>query len=77
MTYRDALLLGHTRSVWGRIAKLREEEPAAAEVAAIKAGIKEFSDGRFIELTQLRRELSHHRQLARPEILNKCKFRKL
>ena len=48
-----------------RIAMLREEEPAAEEIAAIAQGSKEFREGNFIDLSQLRHELGRRRQQPR------------
>lgn len=50
------------RSVERRIAKLREEEPAAEEIAAIRRGSREFRQGGFIDLSEL-----HHEHVARIE----------
>ena len=50
------------RSVQRRIAKLRQERPAAEEIAAIATGSKEFHEGRFVDLSQLHDELDRRRR---------------
>jgi hypothetical protein len=50
-----------------RAAALPEEEPTADEVNAIAQGTKEFREGKYITLDQLRRALNHRRQQRRPK----------
>lgn len=64
---RHYIRVAGARSVRERIAVLREEEPAAEEIAAIKHGSKEFRQGRVIDLSQLRHELGRRRQQPRPK----------
>jgi CopG family transcriptional regulator / antitoxin EndoAI len=64
---RHYIRVADARSVQERSAMLREEEPAAEEIAAIEQGSKEFREGRFIDLSQLRHELGRRRQQPRPK----------
>jgi CopG family transcriptional regulator/antitoxin EndoAI len=62
---RHYIRVADARSVQERIAVLREEEPAAEEIAAIEEGSREFREGRFIDLSQLRHELGRRGQQPR------------
>jgi CopG family transcriptional regulator/antitoxin EndoAI len=62
---RHYIRIADARSVRERIEALREEEPAAEEVAAIEQGIREFRKGSFIDLSQLHHELGRRRQQPR------------
>jgi len=53
------------RSLTQRIAELREEDPAADEIAAIKEGSEEIAEGKFVTFEQLRHELDRRRQQPR------------
>jgi predicted transcriptional regulator len=46
------------RALRDKIAKLTEEEPTAEEIAAIKKGITQFRQGKFVTLEKLRNELA-------------------
>ena len=48
-----------------RAPRLREEQPSAEDLASIAAGMKEFREGRFFDLSQLHNELSRRRQQSR------------
>ena len=45
----------------------REDDPSAEEMDAIAAGSKEFREGRFVDLSQLRHELGRRGQQPRPK----------
>jgi Arc/MetJ-type ribon-helix-helix transcriptional regulator len=62
---RHYIRVADARSVQERIAKLREEEPSAEEIAAIEQGGKEFREGGFIDLSRLHHELGRRRQQPR------------
>ncbi len=62
---RHYIRVADARSVQERVAMLREEEPAADEIAAIEEGNKEFREGSFTDLSQLRHELGRRRQQPR------------
>jgi CopG family transcriptional regulator/antitoxin EndoAI len=64
---RHYIRVADARSVQERIAVLRKEEPTAEEIAAIEQGSKEFREGSFIDLSQLRHELGRRRQQSRPK----------
>jgi hypothetical protein len=64
---RHYIRIADARSVQERIVSLREEEPAPEEIAAIAAGSKEFREGNFTELSQLRHELGRRGQQPRPK----------
>jgi Arc/MetJ-type ribon-helix-helix transcriptional regulator len=53
------------RSLNQRIAELREEKPAAEEIASIKEGSEEIGEGKFVTFEQLRHELDCRRQRPR------------
>jgi hypothetical protein len=53
------------RTVRQRIGRLPEELPTADELAAIEQASREFSEGKFITLKQLRHELGDRRQQSR------------
>jgi Arc/MetJ-type ribon-helix-helix transcriptional regulator len=50
------------QSLKQQIAELREEDPAADEIAAIKEGSEEIAEGKFVTFEQLRDELDRRRQ---------------
>ena len=62
---RHYMRAAEIRSVQQRIGKLPEAEPTADEVTAIKEGNKDFTEGKFVTLKQLRHELGHRRQQSR------------
>lgn len=62
---RQYIRVADARSVQERAALLRQEQPAAEELAAIAAGSKEFREGSFIDLSQLHNELGRRRQQPR------------
>lgn len=62
---RYYIRVADARSVQERAALLREEQPAAEELAAISAGSKEFREGSFVDLSQLHNELGRRRQQPR------------
>lgn len=62
---RHYIRIADARSVQERIATLREEEPAADEIAAIAAGTKEFREGSFTDLSKLHHELGYRRRQQR------------
>jgi CopG family transcriptional regulator / antitoxin EndoAI len=64
---RHYIRVADARSVEERAALLREEQPAAEELAVITAGSKEFREGSFIDLSQLHHELGRRRQQPRPK----------
>jgi metal-responsive CopG/Arc/MetJ family transcriptional regulator len=64
---RHYIRVADARSVQERAAQLREEEPADEENAAIVAGSKEFREGKFKDLSQLRHELGRRRRQPRPK----------
>lgn len=62
---RHYIRVADARSVQERAALLREEEPAAEEIAAIAAGEKDFREGNFTDLNELRHELDRRRRQPR------------
>jgi Ribbon-helix-helix protein, copG family len=64
---RHYIRVADARSVRERIGTLREEEPAPEEIAAIEQGGKEFREGRFIDLSQLRHERGRRGRQPRPK----------
>ena len=62
---RHYIRVADARSVQERVAVLREEKPAAEEIAAIEQGSREFREGSFIDLSRLHNELGRRRQQPR------------
>jgi CopG family transcriptional regulator / antitoxin EndoAI len=64
---RHYIRVADARTVRGRMATLREEQPTAEEIDAIEQGNREFREGSFIDLSKLRHGLGSRGQQSRPK----------